>query len=139
LISDGVNRGTDSASLNSDANVFLGSSTDGRDVFFASPDTLVSEGGANVATIYDARIGGGFPRAVVPPPCREDACQGTISPTPSFLSPSSALYNSGGNVATPTSNPAVKLNAKKKGAKPKKKKRKKRKSKKAAANGKGRK
>jgi hypothetical protein len=120
LISDGQDPGT-SVGTENDTNSFLAASVDGRDVFFSTPDTLVAEGGSNPQTIYDARIGGGFPQAIVPPPCREDACQGTISPSPSFPSPSSALYNSGGNVGAPISEPGAKPKSKLK-ARPKKRK-----------------
>jgi hypothetical protein len=103
LISDGQNPGVSSSPTEATANVFIGASADGRDVFFTTPNTLVAEGGDSPGAIYDARIGGGFPQAIVAPPCREDACQGTISPTPSFPSPSSALYSTG--VASPTATP----------------------------------
>lgn len=63
----------------------IGMGGDGRDVFFATSQSLVPSDvdGGNV-DIYDARIGGGFPDTSVPPPspCLGDACQGPIANTP---------------------------------------------------------
>lgn len=130
LISDGQNLGTRLGGNSGTANGFIATSASGRDVFIVTPDVLVPGGGVSIAGIYDARIGGGFSVANVPPPCQEDACQGAISATPSFAAPTSATYSSGeGGNATATS-PTVKAKPKKK-AKAKKRPKAKRPNKKA--------
>jgi hypothetical protein len=134
LISDGQNPGKlaySSQDVEVDANLFIGSSETGSDVFFESPDVLVPQGGFSSEVIYDARIGGGFQPASAPPPCREDACQGSISATPTFPLPTSASYVGEGNLPTvvaPAAKPKVKKAAKPK-KKPKKRKTAKQKSK----------
>jgi hypothetical protein len=120
LISDGQNLGKDQGTTNG----FIAASASGRDVFIHTPDVLVPGGGTSIAGIYDARIGGGFPAANVPPPCQEDACQGSISATPSFPVPTSATYSSPEGANATATSPAVKAKPKKK-SKPKKKTKKK--------------
>jgi hypothetical protein len=84
------------SSGNSQNNDYLyGMSTDGRDVYFETNDSLVpqdQDGGD--PSIYDARVGGGF----APPssqPCLEDACQGTASTAPSLPVPTSTTVQGG--------------------------------------------
>jgi hypothetical protein len=76
-------------------NFLTGMSSDGRDVFFKTSDTLVPQdenGGSG--SIYDARIGGGFPQPQSsPPPCSEDSCQGGGSPPPLLPTSGSADVN----------------------------------------------
>jgi hypothetical protein len=104
LISDGQNPNTETT-----ANTFDGSSANGSDVFFTTPNALVPGGGTGISNIYDARIGGGFPVAPVAPPCSEDACQGPLSATPTPPSIATATYTGGANLAPPISKPAVKV------------------------------
>jgi hypothetical protein len=104
LISDGQNPNTETG-----ANTFGGSSANGSDVFFTTPNALVPGGGTGIANIYDARIGGGFPVAPVAPPCSEDACQGPLSATPTPPSIATATYTGGANLGPPISKPAVKV------------------------------
>jgi hypothetical protein len=104
LISDGQNPNTETG-----ANTFDGSSANGSDVFFTTPNALVPGGGTGISNIYDARIGGGFPVAPVAPPCSEDACQGPLSATPTPPSIATATYTGGANLAPPISKPAVKV------------------------------
>jgi hypothetical protein len=57
----------------------------GSDVFFQSGDTLLPEDADGTPSIYDARVGGGFPSPPAPPPpCAEQACQGAPSAPPSL-------------------------------------------------------
>jgi hypothetical protein len=65
-----------------DVAFFLGASRDGRDAFFLTQESLVPGDRDDLADIYDARIGGGFPAAETPAQCREDACQGQPAARP---------------------------------------------------------
>jgi len=64
-------------------------SPDGADVFFLSQDLLVAEDRDGTHSIYDARIGGGFPQGATPPgECLGEACQPSVvappDPIPAF-------------------------------------------------------
>jgi hypothetical protein len=62
---------------------FFSASADGRDVFFATSETLVPQDVDNGDNdIYDARVGGGFPVPEAPSPCRDDGCQPTPASPP---------------------------------------------------------
>jgi len=70
------------------ANYLYGHSTDGRDVFFTTADTLTgwdSAGGA--LSIYDARVNGGFPEPNTEDECIGDGCRPSVSPAPVLPSP----------------------------------------------------
>ncbi len=87
---------------------FLDASPNGNDVFFATEDQLVPADTDFHIDVYDARVGGGFPVAVEPPPCNNgDSCKGPVSPQPSvFGAPASATFSGAGNV-TPAPAPVV--------------------------------
>jgi hypothetical protein len=73
---------------------FFGASADGRDVFFATSETLVAQDVDNGDNdIYDARVGGGFPAPEAPNPCRDDGCQPppTAPPAPPVAGTSSVF------------------------------------------------
>jgi hypothetical protein len=74
---------------------FLGASEDGRDVFLSSAASLVPGAPAGFTSIYDARIGGGFPQQAGPVECT--SCQGVGNPPPLFGTPSSATFSGAGN------------------------------------------
>jgi hypothetical protein len=63
---------------------------EGRDVFFLTSDRLTAEDPSGTPSIYDARIGGGFPTPVEPSPCQGDACQGATGADPGLPAASSA-------------------------------------------------
>ena len=115
LISDGrdVSQGP---SEQSDLEL-VGTDASGADVLFTTVDKLAPTDIDSNIDVYDARIDGGFPAPVSPPPCSEDACQGVLSPAPTLLSPGSE-FQAGGNppLATPasTAKPKVKKATKKK-------------------------
>jgi hypothetical protein len=68
LISSGTSR---------EPSVLFDTSADGRDIFFATTQSLVAQDTDHTGfDIYDARIGGGFAAPVAPPVCTGDACQG---------------------------------------------------------------
>jgi hypothetical protein len=68
-----------SSGKSSDSSFFIDSSTDGRDAFFLSGDSLIPRDPGSV-DLYDAREGGGFPEPEKPIPCEGDACQSVPSP-----------------------------------------------------------
>ena len=76
---------------------FMDATPDGKDVFFATAEPLTGWDIDNTYDIYDARVGGGFPEPLPPPPsCQGDACQ----PAPQVLNdptPSSATAQGPGN------------------------------------------
>jgi hypothetical protein len=74
-------------------------SPSGDDVFVHTADTLSShdtDGG--VPSIYDARVGGGFPVPVPVEECQGDACQGSPGSAPPAVEPPSAALRGQGNV-----------------------------------------
>jgi DNA-binding beta-propeller fold protein YncE len=77
---------------------FIDASPDGKDVFFATLSSLVSQD-SGLVDIYDARAGGGFAPPPPPPgPCEGEACQGS-APTRNDATPASAGYEGPGNAA----------------------------------------
>jgi hypothetical protein len=78
---------------------FLGASQDGRDVFFSSAASLVPGAPAGFSSVYDARIGGGFPQKAGPVQCT--ACQGVGAPPPQFGASASETFAGTGNPPVP--------------------------------------
>ena len=73
---------------------------DGHDVFFESGDLLTTEDRDATPSIYDARVGGGFPFAPAPPgECLGEACQPTVVSTQD-VTPSSLSFRGAGNLST---------------------------------------
>lgn len=66
-----------------------GMTPDGHDVFFQSADLLVAQDTDTTPSIYDGRLGGGFPVQAAPQPCQGNDCQGTSSAPPQLTAPSS--------------------------------------------------
>ncbi len=85
----------------------------GRDIFFTSTEGIVPQDTDGLASLYDARIDGGFPAPAIPAGgCRGDSCQGPPS-VPSLLGESgSATFSGLGNpqppVPTPVGTPKAK-------------------------------
>ncbi len=101
---------------------FAGASADGTDVYFSTPEALTWEDRDERSSVYDARVGGGFPQPPAPPaPCNPDSegsCRGASLPAPATPPPAgSTTFTGPGNAAA-------------KGGKPKQKKHKKKKQKK---------
>jgi hypothetical protein len=79
-------------------NYLYGVTPDGRDVIFATNDTLLRRdrtGGSG--SIYDARIGGGFPEPATAA-CEADSCQGQPTRPPAFGDPASTTFVGKGNL-----------------------------------------
>jgi hypothetical protein len=89
----------------------VGIDSSGANVFFSTFDQLVPQDTDTQRDIYDARIDGGFPQPVSPPPCGGDSCQGSLSAAPTLLSPGSE-FQAGGNPSFAKVKPAVKRKAK---------------------------
>jgi hypothetical protein len=60
----------------------LGMSASGNTVFFTSTERLNSEATGEAIKLYAARLDGGFPSAIVKPPCLGSECQGPPAPGP---------------------------------------------------------
>jgi hypothetical protein len=99
--------------------IFAGASEDGSDVYLTTPETLNWEDGDKRLSVYDARVGGGFPEPPpAPVPCDvtvEGACQAPAQSVPATPGAASATFNGPGN-------PQQKSSKKKSKKKPHKKK-----------------
>jgi hypothetical protein len=72
----------------------------GKNVFFAVADPgLTGYEADNVDNVYDARIGGGFPRPTSPLHCSEESCQGPLQAAPVLEQPASSSFSGRGNLA----------------------------------------
>ncbi len=99
-----------------------GVSRDGRDVFFATFDTLVGQDqNGNQLKFYDARSNGGFAFVPLPPPCEAaDECHGVgSSPVADPIVSTGADFGKGGNAASPPKKAKKAKHAKRKAAKKK--------------------
>ncbi len=76
--------------------LLYGMSDDGRDVFFVTIDRLVPQDESSVQSIYDARVGGGFPVPAPKPSCEGDACQGAMGAAPGGFSIGTELVSGSG-------------------------------------------
>ncbi len=68
-------------------NFLYAHSTSGDDVFITTEDALTDADTGGAVSIYDAKVGGGFPGSTKPDPCVADGCRPTVTPTPSFPAP----------------------------------------------------
>jgi hypothetical protein len=76
-----------SSGQSSRENFLYAHSQSGDDVFFTTEDALTDADTGGAVSIYDAKIGGGFPGSTKPDPCIADGCRPTVTPTPSFPGP----------------------------------------------------
>lgn len=73
-------------------------SDSGDDVFFRTSDLLLAADGDATPSLYDARVGGGFPEAATPEECSAaDTCRSPSAP-PQLPNPASSTYVGGGNL-----------------------------------------
>ncbi len=69
-----------------DISSFADASANGDDVFFTTRARLVPEDKDVNSDLYDARVDGGFPAPVSPPPqCADESCRGPLSAPPTSL------------------------------------------------------
>ncbi len=94
---------------------FVDASANGDDVFFATADQLLPEDTSNNVVVYDARVDGGFPVTVSPPPCDNgDSCKPPPTPQPAvFGAPASATFSGTGNLVSTAVAPTPKKSVKK--------------------------
>ncbi len=79
---------------------FLGTSANGRNLFFSTHAQLASSDTDQATDIYDARVDGGFAR-LAPPACVGTGCQGVPAAAPTFATPASATFEGVGNFPPP--------------------------------------
>lgn len=91
-----------------DLSTYLGMSPDGRDVFFATRERLVTQDVDGLADVYVARVDGGFAVAPTPAPCEGDACQGRPTPGIGLGDPITGTIVGPGNVLESLPAPAKK-------------------------------
>lgn len=77
-------------------NYLYGASGSGDDVFFTTEDVLVA-GDNDTSSIYDARVGGGFPSASAAA-CEGEGCRPTLTPPPGLAVPASPAPGARDNV-----------------------------------------
>jgi hypothetical protein len=81
-------------------NYLYGVSDSGDDIFFLSSDLLVAQDTDEAPSIYDARVGGGFPpSAAAAGECLGEACQ-PVAVAPSDPTPASSAYRGPGNLGS---------------------------------------
>jgi hypothetical protein len=86
---------------------FLGSSADGKNVFFSTHAQLTPSDTDQATDIYDARVYGGFAGLALPA-CTGTGCQGVPAAAPVFATPASATFEGLGNFLPPPTKPAPK-------------------------------
>jgi hypothetical protein len=77
-------------------------SASGDDIYFTTPERLVSQDFDFTRDLYDAKVNGGFPEPPPPPiPCDPlaEGCQGPPAPQPGPTSPASEGFSGSGNPA----------------------------------------
>jgi hypothetical protein len=78
--------------------VFLGASSDGADVFFATTEQLLPSDKDELSDIYDARIGGGFTQEEPAPECTSDKeCRSASQALPGYSPPATPNFQGPGN------------------------------------------
>lgn len=81
-----------------DLSTYLGMTTNGDSIFFATRQRLLAQDVDGLADVYVARVDGGFRPAPAPAPCQDDACQGRPSIGPGLIDPGTLAFAGPGNV-----------------------------------------
>ena len=85
-----------------DDSLFLDSTPDGSNVFFATTDQLVPQDTDDGYDIYDARVGGGFPFSTPPPACVGDGCKPAETAPPAAPVVATVVFFGPGNPTSST-------------------------------------
>lgn len=78
-------------------NFLYGHSASGDDVFIATADSLLPSDAGGTASIYDAKVGGGFPDET-PGPCIGEGCRPPLSAPPALAIPAKPALGADDNV-----------------------------------------
>ena len=89
-------------------NFLYAHSQSGDDVFFSTEDVLTGSDTGGAASIYDAKVGGGFPEAGGGQPCVADGCRPQVSPTPALPAPAVPVPGANDQVPPKKSKPCPK-------------------------------
>jgi hypothetical protein len=97
LITDGKTHFPENGAFN--APKVYGMDASGKNIFFTVVDAeLTGYEQDSVVNLYDARVGGGFPRPARPVHCSEESCQGPLEAAPAQPQAGTASVHSTGNV-----------------------------------------
>jgi hypothetical protein len=94
------------------ANYLWAVDASGDNVFFRSPDRLLASDAESTASIYDARVDGGFPEPKVDEGCQGEGCRPALSPAPALPSPGLSTPGSEDNLKRASSCPKGKKKVK---------------------------
>lgn len=87
-----------SAGTGGDISLFRNASPDGSNVFFTTADALLGRDTDGATSIYDARVGGGFPEPPPPVACEsEEACHTAHQAPPTASTPATVHFQGPGN------------------------------------------
>jgi hypothetical protein len=92
-----LSRGT-----SSQPSYLFGLSGNGNDAFILTSDQLTRTDGEATASIYDAKVEGGFAEQAPPAPCEAEGCRAPLSESPNLSPPGSSSTGAGGNVVEST-------------------------------------
>ena len=91
---------------------YTDSTADGSNVYFATVEPLVPQDvDAGAYSVYDARVGGGFPFSPPAPPCQGEGCKPSPTPAPAAPTAASITFSGPGNPTpgSPTTTAKVRL------------------------------